>query len=475
MFTSTTKKGQLRICALALLIAAQSCATYYQTNYSFNQSFEQGQLEQALESLNNSSSRDYRKKEFLYLSNSGLLLSVLGRYEESNEYLEKAFLFGEDYRKNYLNEAASYLTNPMITSYRGEDHEHLMVLYYKAMNYLKMDKHEEALIECRRLNIRLQQLSDRYDSDKKYSRDAFVHLLMGIIYEADNDYNNAFIAYRNAFEIYQSDYVNLFEMNAPPQLKEDLLRTSLLSGLQSEHEFYKNEFERQDYQYTPSDGGDLVFFWHNGLSPIKSEWSINFVIHRKDNWVTFVNDEYNFSFPFNLSDHDEKDRDGLADLEVFRVAFPKYVERPVYYSKGTINSAGETILLEPIEDVNKIATQVLQQRMALEFSKALVRAALKKVTEYEMRKENKALGSLFGIINAITEKADTRNWQTLPHTIHYSRIPMKLGTNEVTLNLTSDADGKSEKHSFTYVVEKKGMMFHTFTSLESRTPSYRFY
>jgi hypothetical protein len=338
-----------------------------------------------------------------------------------------------------------------------------------------MGKHEEALIECRRLNIRLQQLSDRYDSEKKYSRDAFVHLLMGIIYEADNDYNNAFIAYRNAFEIYQSDYVNLFEMNAPPQLKEDLLRTSLLSGLHSEHEFYKNEFERQDYQYTPSDGGDLVFFWHNGLSPIKSEWSINFVIHRKDNWVTFVNDEYNFSFPFNLSDHDEKDRDGLADLEVFRVAFPKYVERPVYYNKGTINSGGETILLEPIEDVNKIATQVLQQRMALEFSKALVRAALKKVTEYEMRKENKALGSLFGIINAITEKADTRNWQTLPHTIHYSRVPMKLGTNEVTLNLTIDADGKSEKHSFTYVVEKKGMMFHTFTSLESRTPSYRFY
>ncbi|MGB4972608.1 MAG: hypothetical protein WBO32_08110 [Cyclobacteriaceae bacterium] len=460
---------------LVLLLVVQSCATYYQTNYSFNQSFEQGHLEQALEAINNSSSRDYRKKEFLYLSNSGLLLSVLGRYEESNEYLEEAFLFGEDFRKNYLNEAASYLTNPMITSYKGEDHEHLMVLYYKAMNFLKMEKHEEALIECRRLNIRLQQLSDRYDSDKKYKRDAFVHLLMGIIYEADSDYNNAFIAYRNAHEIYENDYTNLFEMNAPPQLREDLLRTSQLSGLHSEHEFYKNKFERQDYDYKPSAGGDLIFFWHNGLSPIKSEWSINFVIHRKDNWVTFVNDDFNFSFPFNLSDHNEKDKDGLANLEVFRVAFPKYVERPVFYNQGTISSGGKTISLEPIEDINKIATQVLQQRMALEFSKALVRAALKKVTEYEMRKENKALGSLFGIINAITEKADTRNWQTLPHSIYYSRVPMKLGTNEVTLNLTSGADGKIDKHSFTYVVESKGMLFHTFTSLESRSPSYRFY
>lgn len=475
MLASGNKTGQLSISILVLLLVVQSCATYYQTNYSFNQSFEQGKLEQALEALDNSSSRDYRKNQFLYLSNKGLLLSILGRYEESNDYLEKAFLFGEDYRKNYLNEAASYLTNPMITSYSGEDHEHLMVLYYKAMNYLKMNMYEQALIECRRLNIRLQQLSDRYESDNKYKRDAFVHLLMGIIYESDNDYNNAFIAYRNAYEVYQNDYANLFDTEAPLQLREDLLRTSLLSGLVSEHEFYKKEFDRPDYQYKPSNGGDLVFFWHNGLSPVKSEWSINFVIHREGNLVTFVNDEYNFSFPFNLSDYSDKDKSGLEDLEIFRVAFPKYVERPVYFIDGSINNNGDEILLEPVEDINKIATQVLRQRMTLEFSKALVRAALKKVTEYEMRKENKALGSLFGIINAITEKADTRSWQTLPHSICYSRIPMHLGTNEVTLNLQSSDNDNPETHSFTYQIEKKGTAFHTFTSLESRPPSYPFY
>lgn len=469
------KTGQFKISILFLLLVTQSCATYYQTNYSFNQSFEQGKLEQALEALNRSSSRDYRKKEFLYLTNSGLLLSMLGRYEESNEYLEKAFLFGEDYQRNYLNEAASYLTNPMITSYKGEDHEHLMVLYYKAMNYLKMNKHEEALVECRRLNIRLQQLSDRYVSDKKYKRDAFVHLLMGVIYEADNDYNNAFIAYRNAYEIYQNDYINLFGMGAPPQLQDDLLRTSLLSGLKSEHEFYKNEFDQPNYQYSPSNGGDLVFLWHNGISPIKSEWSINFVIHRNDNWITFVNNDLNFIFPFNLSNYEEKDKRGLKDLEVFRVAFPKYIERLVYFSEGSISIDGKTTALEPVEDINKIATYVLQERMALEFSKALVRAALKKVAEYEMRKENKALGSLFGIINAITEKADTRNWQTLPHSIYYARIPMHIGTNKVTLSLKSIDNDSPQNYSFAYEIEKKGTVFHTFTSLESRPPAYRFY
>lgn len=470
-----TRQLSIKIYLILFLVIAQSCASYYQTNNTFNQAFEQGNLEQALKALQDYSARDYKKKEFLYLVNNGLLLSILGRYDESNEYLEKAFLFGEDYQKNYVNEAASYLTNPMITSYKGEDHEHLLVLYYKAMNYLKMNKKEEALVECRRLNIRLQQLSDRYESDNKYKRDAFVHLLMGIIYEADGDFNNAFIAYRNAYEIYNTDYRELFNVEIPSQLKEDILKTSLLSGLKAEHEFFKNEFEQPSYEYNPSTGGDLVFFWHNGLSPIKAEWSINFIVNRKDNWVTFVNEEYGFVFPFNLGNYDEEDKKALASLEVLRVAFPKYLERPVYFTEASVTSSNETKNLESVEDVNKIAKKVLQERMVLEFSKALIRAAIKKATEYQMKKENEALGSLFGIINAITEKADTRNWQTLPHSICYTRIPMKLGTNEITLNLKSAETEAPQKHTFTYIVNKKGMIFHTFTSLESRYPSYNLY
>lgn len=459
----------------ASLVVIQSCATYYQTHYSFNEAFEKGKLEEALEALQNSPAKEYRKTEFLHLANNGLLLSILGKYEESNEYFEKAFIYGEDYRINYINEAASYLTNPTVTAYKGEDHEHLFVLYYKAMNFLKLGKRQEALVECRRLNIRLQQLSDRYESDKKYKRDAFIHMLMGIIYEADNDYNNAFIAYRNAYEIYQTDYQDLFNFTVPEQLKLDILKTALLNGLSSEFDYFKREFDMPSYQYRPAEGGDLVFFWHNGLSPIKSEWSINFIINRSNNMITFVNSDLGFSFPFNVGDYDEKDKSGLADLEVFRVAFPKYVERPRFYTSGSISVNDTTLMLQPAEDVNKIASHVLAQRMTLEFSKALLRAALKKVTEYEMRKENKALGSLFGIINALTEKADTRNWQTLPHTIYYSRVPLKLGSNEVTLNLQTGNDRTATQHNFTYVIEKKGMLIHTFTSLESLYPGYSLY
>ncbi|HRG11336.1 MAG TPA: hypothetical protein PLJ08_22370, partial [Cyclobacteriaceae bacterium] len=105
--------------AIAIVVLTASCATYYQTNQSFNQDFERGNLESALATLQSDTKEANSKRQFLYFVNKGLVLSMMSRYEESNSYFEKAFLFGEDYRRNYLYEAASYLTNPNVTTYRG--------------------------------------------------------------------------------------------------------------------------------------------------------------------------------------------------------------------------------------------------------------------------------------------------------------------------------------------------------------------
>ena len=169
------------------MVLFSACASFYEVSYDFNREFEQGNIDRALEQLQ--SDKHYAKSnvKFLYYTNTGLLLSMKGQYEESNKYFEKAYLFGEDFKVNYATEIASYFTNPMITVYRGEDHEHLLPLYYKAINYLKMSQYEDALVECKRLNIRLQQLSDKYKSPQKFQRDAFIHNLMGIIYQASGD------------------------------------------------------------------------------------------------------------------------------------------------------------------------------------------------------------------------------------------------------------------------------------------------
>lgn len=462
-------KSHIVLIVASLLMS--SCATYYQQHHDFNTEFEKGDLPAALEVLQKKEALANSKSKFLYFVNNGLLLSLMGKYEASNEFFEKAFLFGEDYRINYFHEATSYLTNPNLTVYRGEDHEHLMLLYFKAINFLKMQKPEEALVECRRLNIRLNQLSDKYQSDRKYQRDAFINNLMGIIYQSTGDYNNAFIAYRNALEIYDDDYNGLFSLGAPLQLKKDLLNTAWWTGFREEFRTFQERFAMENY-VPEKPGAELVFFWHNGLSPVKSEWNINFVIdHQADNVVVFTNESLGITFPFRLEDKDQKS--DLGRLELFRVAFPRYDERPEYYRRAVVTMDTLSIPLELSEDISKIAFHSLRERMVLEFSKGLLRAALKKATELSIKKEDEGLAALIGVVNALTEKADTRNWQTLPHSIYYARIPLKEGQNDLTFSIAAGRDAADYK--FSYKATRGQTLFHTFSSLETSEPSYRLY
>ncbi len=448
------------------LLFFTSCATYYEVNKDFNAAFEQGNLEQAADLLAKNKKAAKGKSRFLYLANRGVVLSMLGNYEESNRYLEEAYLFTEDYQVNYLNEAAALLTNPNAVVYKGEDHERLLLLYYKAINYLQMARYDEALVECKRLNIRLQQLSDKYKSDKKYDEDAFIHVLMGIIYEAQKDYNNAFIAYRNALDIYKTDYKAMFQVTVPDQLKEDILRTAYLTGFNEEYNQYKREFGMENYTYKTNEG-TLVFFWNNGLGPYKSEWSINFaVVEGQGGVFNFTNEEYGFTFPFSVPVSEEDNRSSLSDLEVFRVAFPKYVERDKFYKSASLSLNGEDYKLDLAEDVNALAFKTLRQRMLLEFGRSLLRVALKKAAEKQIEKESEGIAVAVSFLNALTEKADTRNWQTLPHSIHYSRVPLKQGSNEVTLKLHSPYNNGTEERVFNYEITSGETVFQPFYSLE---------
>ncbi|UXX78636.1 hypothetical protein N7E81_14840 [Reichenbachiella carrageenanivorans] len=443
-----------------------SCATYYQMNLVFNQDFESGRMEEAEKVLEQNKKAANSKEKFLYFLNRGTVAAMLGKPEESNQYFEKAFIYGEDYRTNYFNEAGAFVINPTVIEYKGEDHEHLLLLYYKALNYLKMGDRESALVECRRLNERLLKLNEKYKSDARYKRDAFIHNLMGLIYDADQDYNNAFIAYRNAYNIYKEDYVTMFAVPAPEQLKKDILRTAYLIGFNDELDRFEKEF---NMKYVPSrnSGGDLVFLWNNGLGPVKDEFSINFtVVHGESGMVTFNNADMNMSFPFWLDSDDEESNGNLSDLEFYRVTIPKYNERMPVFHEASLVVDDQTYKLEKAEDINKIAFYSLNQRMGLELSKSLLRLAIKKAAEKQLREESEGWGAALGVFNAMTEKADTRNWQTIPHTIYYTRATLPEGTSTTRLHIGSGSE-PVQNHEFKFDMKKGETIFHTFFSLES--------
>jgi hypothetical protein len=205
---------------------------------------------------------------------------------------------------------------------------------------------------------------------------------------------------------------------------------------------------------------------------VKSEWSINFtVVKGSGGAVTFVNEEYNFSFPFWLSSNDEADG-GLGDLEFFRVTFPKYVERPLMFENAVLKTENDSYPLQKVENVNAIAFKELEQRMVKEFGMSLLRFAIKKAAEESLRKEDEGLGAALGILNAVTEKTDTRNWQTIPHSIYYARVPLAIGVNDITFQtISSEGNQYGQNHPLKFNADHHRTYFHSFHSLEI-SPQY---
>jgi len=431
-------KTRLWIC-LSLLLLAQAChVTYYQKDARFHQLFLSSRLQEADAQLTKDKRAERRKTRLLYYLNRGVVAHLMQHYEASNDFFEQAYLTYENFFAKPLDEVLALVINPTITDYQGEDHEILLLHYYKTLNFLQLGQNSAALVECRRLNIRLNQLNDRHRSVGKYRRDAFIHTLMGLVYQANHAYNDAFIAYRNAIEIYQEDYKRLFGLDVPEQLKKDLVYTAYKSGLYDQADRYKQEFQ---LNYDPAAEEerleDTIFLWNNGLGPVKDAWSIDFVLmHGEGGAVTFRNEELGLSFPFSLPD--DGDDKSLLALKFIRIAFPKYRERPlVYHSARILTPDGKQQPLEVVENINAISFQVLRQRVVRELSKSLLRVALKKAAEYQISRQNKVLGTIMGGICFFTEQADTRNWQTIPHSIYYARVRLPAGAHRVTFRAFS--------------------------------------
>lgn len=449
---------------ILLLLLFTGCATYYQRNIEFQSLVGEGSLERAEKLLEGSKKAKRERNRLLYLFNMGFINHMQQDFAKSNEYFNEADLMIEDYRKKYGAEALALISNPEVRPYRAEDFETVMIHYYKALNYLQLRDFDGALVEARRMNLKLNVLNDKYkDHKNRYQADAFAHIIMGLAYEASGEINDAFIAYRNAHNVYTGEH-GYFGISVPEQLKQDLMRTAYILGFTNDLLFYEKEFETK-YQHRPVEHGEVVFFWQNGMGPIKDELSINFIaVPGQAGYINFTNEELGLTFPFYIGDDKQKRNDLLA-LRVVRVAFPKYVERPNYYSAGWLTLNGQRFDLEETENINAIAFKTLQDRFLREMSTALLRLALKKVTEVKLAQENEALGALATITNAVTEKADTRNWQTLPHTVHYARVPLEAGQNELQLKM-KNVNGGLDQTSFSFEGKKGAMYFQPYQSLE---------
>jgi len=446
MVFKNTVSAISKTAAMLLLAGLYSCGTY-NTKTNIEADLYNGQFDKAIEGIDHNSFLLKDRNRLLYLMEKGKIEHLRGNYRASNILFEKAYIMIDDKITTNVGQAvAGKLTNPMALPYKGEDFEKVTIHYYMALNYFHLGLPNEALVEAKRIDIKLLELNEKYkDNKNKYSRDAFSQILEGIIYESTGDINNAFIAYRNAAQIYDDGGGKFFGVPTPDQLKKDLIRTAKLMGFEDDYNTYVKKYNMPDYlpKKTDKDGttvqpdppvpsGEAVIFWENGLAPAKDQIVLTF--SAADHWfyTSYMEDGvlHDIILPVPI---------GFNAGTVNAIAIPKYRTRQSFYNKAVVISNGNELPLEVGQDFNSIAKQCLKDRMLREIVEVVTRFASKKAASAGLAALGKGLLGDDGedifrlggdIAGAVTEKADTRNWQSLPSTISYIRVPLVEGQTE---------------------------------------------
>ncbi len=388
--------------AAALLATLAGCAGYRQELENGIRQAEAGQFDAALGSLEASSLAGNGRNRLLYLLEKGQLLRLKGEYRRSNEIFEEADLLMEElFTRSLTAEGLSFLSNDNVIPYVGEDYESAYLSYFKALNYLALDDLEGARVECRRVDEKLNYYSDSYGGKNVYKEDPFLRLLTGLIYEAEGDSNNAFIAYRKSLETYRA-YRGKYGVEAPRLLWDRLLTAAKRVGFLEEYRTLRQEALAAGIE--PVEGGPVAAIIVNtGLIPAKREEAVVFPSGK--------------GFPVKL-------------------ALPAFAERRAAPSVPELRINGEPIAsTECAQDLAAVARQSLEDKKGRVLAKMIARAVAKQLAARQAEKEFGPLAGLTAQLGALlTERADLRSWSFLPGEIHLAVVSLTPGSHTVTLN-----------------------------------------
>jgi hypothetical protein len=378
-----------------------------------------------------------------------MLLQLAGDYQQSNIVLEQAEEeLDRLYTRKIRTEALAFMTNDTALAYEGDPYEQVLVNVLKALNYTALGQWQDALVEARRIDHRLNVLSDRIQEKGAYREDGFARYLSGILYESTGDVNNAFIAYRKAYETF--DTTRAWSHTAvPSQLREDLLRTAEALHFTQELAEYQRLFPETKWETSQSlrQLAQVVVISYNGRAPRKEDQFLDLPISLDALQLVLLNR--------GLSQANRQSNRGVDTVlyglngHVVRVALPRLAPQKTQVPVDRVslipdNGTRVTVNTELVHNVTALAEKALSERMAGITVKALARAATKfALAEGAMRGAQQAAGKdagpwvglLVGLLAkglaVASEEADKRSWQTLPDEIHLARVWVPAGSYQV--------------------------------------------
>ena len=330
-----------------------------------------------------------------------------------------------------IENIAAVMSNDNAIRYDIPLYEQSMLNSYQALNYLAQQDLSGALVEVRRANqvqeralkanassidatkksiadekFSMDSLSQQYPSMnsaigkvKNGFQNAYTFYLSGLLYEAGNQKNDAYIDYKKALEIYPDNHYlqqDVWRLANTLQMTNDinLFRDSFARTITNKNTFASNNTQ-----------GEVVIIIENGIVGAKQEVSLSLPIYTRHN-----------------------------DMRLYSVALPRYQNKLTVYPPLTLTYQGKSYQAEEIVRLQSLAAKQLQDQLPIIVTRQITRLIAKEEIRQTLVKKGGDLGNIFAnIYNIATEKADTRSWSTLPDSIHILRLNLSTGTH--TLNI----------------------------------------
>jgi uncharacterized protein len=258
------------------------------------------------------------KNRLLHHLERGMLAHLQGHYKKSNELFDQAEIISEELYTTSLSDLGlSTVTGTSFSTYKGLNFEKTLLGYYKILNYLKIAESkntlsesdlDNALVEVRRLNNRLtelttktggyqkkrktddpsmnkllgflsQALGERIDSEAlAYKDDAFAHYLSGLLYEMSGDLDSARIEYEKSAKAYQNGFAENYKLGKQglAQAWYDTARMMKMSGgydeqLRQLSQKHLSIRQHRALKSVNNKTSELIVIQHLGFAPQKKE------------------------------------------------------------------------------------------------------------------------------------------------------------------------------------------------------------
>lgn len=413
------------------IILLSSCASMYTSKSHYeeiDQFLDNGQNQSALEALQSSKDSSYKEKDrVLFYLEEGMLYRYAGQYEKSNESLTLAEYAIEDLLTKSISKGLqSGILNDNALDYTGEDYEDIYINIFKSLNYLQLNRVEEALVEIRRVNHKLNVLEDKYkeyveqvnqdegvdipSADFNFHNDALARYLGIIAYRLEGSFDDSRIEKEYFDEAYRlQNSIYNFPTPALPTLDMDETVINIIS--------------------------------YSGLGPEKVADTL--MVSTGSNSIFLgasTDDDYDSSsyLGFNSIAHT-----GFSDGISLKLQFPRLVESfdPVSYVEVLVNNENYG-RLDLIESVDNVAIETFKVKQPLIVGKTVVRAVAKAIiAEASESLVEDEFGSGWGLLTGlagdifmqVSENADLRVSRYFPSKVRGKEISITPGVYDISL------------------------------------------